>query len=75
MSNNDYIIKAVKGEPGSLTSTAFNTGVIVERQRLIKLLTKYGVMRASMLGDDWLVIYTENGAMDITRDRLEGTDE
>jgi len=75
MSNNDYIVEAVKGEPGSLTSTAFNTGVIVERHRLIKLLTKYGVMRASMLGDDWLVIYTENGAMDITRDRLEGNDE
>jgi hypothetical protein len=75
MSNNDYIVEAVKGEPGSLTSTAFNTGVIVERQRLIKLLTKYGVMRASMLGDDWLVIYTEKGAMDITRDRLEGNDE
>jgi len=75
MSNNDYIVQAVKGEPGSLTSTAFNTGVIVERQRLIKLLTKYGVMRHSMLGDDWLVIYTENGAMDISRDRLEGNDE
>ena len=38
MSNNDYILKAVKGEPGSLTSTAFNTGVIVERERIIKLL-------------------------------------
>jgi hypothetical protein len=62
-------------EPNSLTSIAFNTGVISERQRLIKLLTKYGVIRASMLGDDWLVIYTETGAMDITRDRFEGKDE
>ena len=72
MSNNDYILDVVKGEPGSLTSTAFNTGVIVERQRIIKLLTKYGLIRNSILGDDWLVIYTEQGAMDITRDRLEG---
>ena len=61
-------------EPGSLTSIAFNTGVIAERNRLIKLLTKYGVIRHSILGDDWLVIYTEQGAMDITRDRLEGNE-
>lgn len=26
------------GKPGSLTSTAFNTGVIMERERIIKLL-------------------------------------
>ena len=38
MSNNDYILEAIKGEPGSLTSTAFNTGVIVERLRIISYL-------------------------------------
>ena len=38
MSNNDYILDAVKGEPNSLTSIAFNTGVISERERIIKLL-------------------------------------
>jgi hypothetical protein len=38
MSNNDYIVEAVKGEPNSLTSIAFNTGVVLERQRIIKLL-------------------------------------
>ena len=38
MSNNDYILDAVKGEPNSLTSIAFNTGVIAERARIIKLL-------------------------------------
>ena len=43
-----------------------------ECERIIALLTKYGVIRHSILGDDWLVIYTEQGAMDITRDRLEG---
>jgi len=59
-------------EPGSLTSIAFNTGVIAERNRLMKLLKQYGVIRDSILGDDWQVIYTEQGAMDITKDRLEG---
>jgi len=39
MSNNDYILEAVKGEPNSLTSIAFNTGVISERQRILKLLS------------------------------------
>lgn len=72
MSNNDYILDAVKGEPNSLTSIAFNTGVIAERARLMKLLKQYGVIRDSILGDNWQVIYTEQGAMDITRDRLEG---
>jgi len=38
MSNNDYIVEAVKGEPNSLTSIAFNTGVVLERQRIITLL-------------------------------------
>jgi hypothetical protein len=45
---------------------------LVERERLLKLLKDLGVLRDSMLGDDWQVIYTEKGAMDITRDRLEG---
>ena len=43
-----------------------------ECERIMALLTKYGVIRHSMLGDDWLVIYTETGAKDVTRDRLEG---
>jgi hypothetical protein len=38
MSNNDYILEAVKGEPNSLTSIAFNTGVITERQRAIRII-------------------------------------
>ena len=38
MSNNDYIVEAVKGEPNSLTSIAFHTGVVLERERIIKLL-------------------------------------
>ena len=41
MTNNDYILDAVKGEPNSLTSIAFNTGVISERARIIKLLEKH----------------------------------
>jgi hypothetical protein len=38
MSKNDYILEAVKGEPNSLTSIAFNTGVIAERQRAIRII-------------------------------------
>ncbi len=35
--NNDFIIEAVKGKPNSLTSIAFNTGVTLERERIIRL--------------------------------------
>lgn len=45
-----------------------------ERERIIKLLKDLKVIRNSMLGDNWKVIYTEKGAMDITLDRLEGTE-
>jgi hypothetical protein len=38
MNNNEFIINAVKGEPNSLTSIAFHTGTILERERIIKLL-------------------------------------
>jgi hypothetical protein len=38
MTNNDFIIEAIKGENNSLTSIAFHTGVIVERERIIKLI-------------------------------------
>lgn len=37
--NNQFILDAVKGEPNSLTSIAYHTGAIVERERIIKLLT------------------------------------
>jgi len=42
MSNNDYIVEAVKGEPNSLTSIAFHTGVVLERERIIKLIIEAG---------------------------------
>jgi hypothetical protein len=47
--------------------------VTAERQRLYKLLKELGVLRDSMLGDDWKVIYSENGPIDIHLDRLDGT--
>jgi hypothetical protein len=59
-------------EPSSLSSIAFNTGVIAERSRLVKQLFELGVLRHSMLGDNWYVIYTEQGPMDITKSILEG---
>ena len=53
MSNNDYIIKAVKGEPNSLTSIAFNTGVIAERKRIIKLLESYANAKCDEFCAGW----------------------
>ena len=38
MNNNQWLIDAIKGEPNSLTSIAFETGEVLERQRIIKLL-------------------------------------
>jgi hypothetical protein len=43
-----------------------------EYARIIKLLIKHQVLRDSILGDNWKVIYTETGALDIHLDRLEG---
>ena len=36
--NNKFIIDAVKGEPNSLTSIAYHTGEIMERERIVKLI-------------------------------------
>jgi len=47
--------------------------VTAERERMYKLLKELGVLRDSMLGDDWKVIYSENGPLDIHLDRLDGT--
>jgi hypothetical protein len=38
MTFRDEVIKSIKGQPGSLTSTAFSTGEICERERIISLL-------------------------------------
>jgi hypothetical protein len=38
--------------------------------KVIANLKRLGVLRDSMLGDDWLVIYTEDGAKDITKKTL-----
>jgi hypothetical protein len=43
-----------------------------ERDRIFKLLAELGVLEESKLGDDWRVIYTSTGAMDITLNRLKG---
>jgi len=36
--NSQWLIDAVKGESNSLTSIAFHTGEILERQRVIKII-------------------------------------
>ena len=38
--------------------------------KVIANLKRLGVLRDSMLGDRWLVIYTEDGAKDISRETL-----
>jgi hypothetical protein len=44
--------------------------VIAEQDRLIDQLIKLRVLRESILGDAWYVIYTEDGPKDITRKSL-----
>jgi hypothetical protein len=49
---------------------AYESGVTKERERMIALLIKLGVLRESMFGDAWFVIYTEDGPKDITMKSL-----
>jgi hypothetical protein len=44
--------------------------VLAEQERLIAQLIKLRVLRESMFGDAWYVIYTEDGPKDITRKSL-----
>lgn len=56
--------------PGSLTSIAFDTGVIAERTRIIKLLTDLGAIRRDALG--YLVAFNTDGTEVIYLTGLEG---
>jgi hypothetical protein len=49
---------------------AYESGVTKERERMIALLMKLGVLRESMFGEAWYVIYTEDGPKDITMKSL-----
>ena len=69
MSARDRAIKRVGIENAIVKAHAM--GVNEERERIIELLRNLKVIRDSMLGDNWKVIYTEQGAMDITLDRLD----
>jgi hypothetical protein len=40
MCEDSIVLEAIKGEPNSLTSTAFQTGVIMERERIARLIMK-----------------------------------
>lgn len=57
-------------KPASLTNINFDTGVLMEQQRWIKMLMELGVLRESMLGGKNLVIYTQDGAIDTSLDEL-----
>jgi hypothetical protein len=48
--------KLIDGKPGSLTSIAFNTGRLLERERIIKILEKeldFG--RPAVLKKKWII--------------------
>jgi hypothetical protein len=57
-------------KPASLANINFDTGVLMEQQRWIKMLMELGVLRESMLGGKNLVIYTQDGAIDTSLDEL-----
>lgn len=61
------------GSPGSFTDLAFDAGVIWSQAQLVQWLFDKSVVRDSMLGKDWLVIYTQDGPIDIRREVLERT--
>jgi hypothetical protein len=46
---NKWIIDLIKGEPNSLTSTAYQTGEVLERQRIIKLITNNQTLSTQQL--------------------------
>lgn len=50
-------------------------GVHQERARIFDLLFKLGVIRDNMVGDKWLVIYTQDGPLDINRNFLTESKE
>ena len=62
------------GEPDLKQEQWFEAGIAIGRQRqtsdILKKLIALKVIRTSILGDRWWVIYTENGAADITNERL-----
>lgn len=43
-----------------------------QQAEILKTLIELGVIRESMFGDDWWVIYTENGPIDIKLKTLFG---
>lgn len=58
------------GEPASFANIAFDAGVIWANKNLIEWLKEKQIMRDSMLGSEWVVIYTEEGPMDLKREDL-----
>lgn len=42
----------------------------LEHDLMLMWLEKLGVIRPSMIGNGWWVVYTENGALDIHNDEL-----
>lgn len=49
----------------------FERGVRAERDRLIKLLFSLRAIRKSLIDDNYLVVYTELGAIDVHKKTLK----
>lgn len=55
-----------------MSDKTYQQGVEDEQDRFIQLLIDFEVIRDSMLGIDWQVVYTENGPKDISWAELLG---
>lgn len=53
---------------------AFNQGVRAERERILQFLRHNKTLRDSLVSDG-LVLYTEDGAIDITENELRGEED
>lgn len=60
------------GERGSFTDLAFDSGAIWATERLLRLFRDYGVIRDSMIGPDWIVVYSEDGPLDFKLSKIKG---
>jgi hypothetical protein len=55
------------------SNESFDMGVAFAEKTLIDKLRNMGTIRDSMLGDEWVVVYTEKGATDLPIKRLNTT--
>jgi hypothetical protein len=63
----------MQNDPGEAVRENYRKqGASAETVRMLQLLNDLNVLRPSMFGGDWYVIYTEHGPIDISTDTLLG---